>query len=187
MIAETIALATTALSAAQSGGFDIAKALGLRPKGSNDSEYVAAVSKDMQMEYDKAQSAANSINDPAAQKAILDAYNAEIAAWGNPSNPNRNVALGYSRFASQIDSIVSNAKNYTTATIPAASGSITPGTTTIVPANNQLADTIATNTSAASNAAKIQQTNPLLNYMPLIMAGGVIVFIAILLIKQKGK
>lgn len=191
MIPELITVATTALSAAQAGGFDIAKALGIRPKGGaggNDPEYVAAVAKDMQMEYDTAQSAINSINDPAAQQQIADAYNAEVAAWGNPSNPNRNVAMGASRFAAQVSAIVANAKNYQTTTVPAASANtVKEGTTTVAQANNQIADTTATNTSAASNAGKVQPQNPLLNYMPLIIAGGAIVFISIMMIKQKGK
>lgn len=169
--------------AAKATGFDVSKALGIRPKGSNDSGYVAAVAKDMAAEYDKAQAAVNATSDPATQQRIVEAYNSEKAAWGDPNNPNRNVAIGAGRFASQIDSILASAPANGTATVPAATGD--GGGVTVVTANSQ-ADTIAAGTSAASNAGKTVE-NPILNYMPLVITGGAVVLIAIILLKKKGK
>ena len=169
-------------------GFDIAKALGIRPKGSNDTEYNAAVARDLSAEYDKAQAAVNSTTDSATQQRIVEAYNAEKARWGDLNNPSRNVALGAGRFAAEIDSIMASAPTAATATatVPAATESSDVPQATIITANNQ-ADTIAEGTSAASNAYKIQPSNPLLNYMPLIITSGAIVLIAIILLKEKGK
>lgn len=178
-----IAVASTVV---KSSGFDIAKALGIRPKGSNDTGYVAAVAKDMAAEYDKAQAAINSTGDPATQQKILDAYNAEKAAWGDPNNPNRNVAIGQSRFAAQIDSIMSSAPAYVPS-IPNATGG--GGGVTVV--TNGANETTATGTSAATNAPQIAANTALQTIMsqivPTIILIGAVIVIAIILFKKKGK
>jgi len=192
---DPVTIATTALTiaqaagqAAQASGFDIAKMLGIRPKGQNDNEYVRAVSIDMQAEYDKAQAAVNQTNDPDAQKAILDAYNAEVAAWGNPSNPNRNVAIGQGRFASQIDSILASAKTYSAVPIPAAQASTTTPTATIAPANNTVASNYNQSGADVFSGvnAKPAETNPWLDNAPIIFIV-IGILIIVLFLKRKGK
>lgn len=74
------------------GGFDIMQALGLKPKGSGDTEYVQNVNRVVSEEYDLAQKAINSTRDVATQQQIASEWKAELAKWGDLNNPSRNVA-----------------------------------------------------------------------------------------------
>ncbi|MDD3906534.1 MAG: hypothetical protein PHS46_08460 [Candidatus Omnitrophica bacterium] len=185
MVSEAITLAATVAQAGSSAGIDWLKVLGLRPKGGaggNDPGYVAAVATDMSAEYNAAQSALNSARNDKTKQAIIDAYNAEKAAWGDPSNPNRNVAIGQTKFAAQISSILSADSNYDV-TVPVATGADETPKTTIVAANNQ-ADTSAAYTSAAVNTVKT--SNPLVDNAPIIIIV-IGILIVVLVLNKKGK
>ncbi|MBU0606027.1 MAG: hypothetical protein KKH77_07045 [Candidatus Omnitrophica bacterium] len=190
---EPITIATTVIAAAsaiksggEASGVDWGKVFGLRPKGGaggNDPGYTQAVAADMQAEYDKAQAAVNQTNDPDAQQAILNAYDTEKAAWGDPNNPNRNSAIGQSRFAQQIDSILASAKSYSAVPIPAAQSSTTTPVTTIVPANNF--NQTGADVFSGVNPKPVT-SNPLIDNAPIILVIIGVVVIA-LVIRKKGK
>ena len=168
-----VSAASTALSA-----------LGLFKSGSSsgkDPQYVADVNRVRQEEYTVAQDALTKITVPAAQQQIITAYNQEQALWGDPNNPNRNVA-NPSSYKAKVAEIV--AQYSTTSTIPAVSstGTGTAATaSTIDPAAaiNNFVNSLNSAIPLLSNSGTQNTTN----YVPLlIVVGGII---AIFLLKGK--
>lgn len=160
------------------GAFDINKILGIRPKGSNDNEYVANVAKQVQQEYDIASKAINSTSDPAIQAEIASAWKTELGLWGDLNNPNRNSAKP-AEFINKMQSYIDNA-NKTGASAGMFSLDDVIGILAGINSTNSSNATTATTTSQQpTETLAITQ-----NYTPLLV-GGIVVAIIILLIIKK--
>lgn len=182
MIAEILSVAQAAipaaLSAAQSGGFDISQALGIKPKGSGDTQYARDVAEERQREYDAAYKGIQAVggNQSLAQK-IVDLYNKESAAWGDPNNPSRNVARPDQLYAG-INEVISN---YT--------GSIPPSTQNSTPATPYAATNssfLPGQTTGADASNTYLNTKPQEINMPMI-AGFAAIGVILVIVLMKGK
>jgi hypothetical protein len=177
LITPAITIGSVALKA---GGFDIQQFLGIKPKGSNDSEYARDVSNEVQRQYDLAQGALSKVNplDSATINGITSAYQSIVAGFGNLSNPNRNdprVASGISTLQSYV-SAVNSASNTPASTTPADTFSVifdANGTPALFNRSTGVTTPVAqlSNTPATS-APTLQYTDTTTStYMPVILIG----------------
>lgn len=171
------------LPALVSAGISIGSSLlgAFKPGSSgSDPQYVADVNAERQREYGVAQEALSKVTVPAAQQAIVAAYNQEQALWGDPNKPNRNVARP-DLYKAKVAEIVGQYQ-----------------TTSVLPAVNNVANAVNSVTSDANTALNnfvnsLNSALPLLgggaqtpatqtNYIPMILIGAILI-----LLLMKGK
>lgn len=152
-------------------------------RGSADTEYVQAVNNEKQSEYDIAQAALKKVSpyDTQTISQIQSKFNQAMSDWGDPNNPNRNVARP-DVFKSEMQSVLDKYVDpYAAAVAPASTSAVTTDTFSLAfsPDGSPAFFNKATNQYVPINqqpAQVITQTAPLgtssiETYMPYIVAG----------------
>jgi len=149
--------------------------------GGKDTEYINAVNQSRQEEYSLTQQALQKVTVPAAQQQIIQIYNQEQSLWGDPNNPNRNVAQP-AQFKVNLQNIVDTYGNQntinavpsaTTNTATQAAGSQAAADTSGALANfiNQLNSALPLITNTGTQKQDYSQ------YIPIAVIGVILVVI----------